>query len=122
MGRVRRFLEPCLLLLLRQGEAHGYKLASELERFGFELEILDPSLVYRALRDMESMGWIQSRTDEDSQGPPRRVYELSAEGELHLATWARYLQRTRDDIDRLLQEYEFKIRNRAENGEEPDEE
>jgi DNA-binding PadR family transcriptional regulator len=106
MGRVRRFLEPCLLLLLRQGEAHGYKLVNELERFGFDLESLDPSLVYRALRDMESMDWIQSRTDEDSQGPPRRVYELSTEGESQLAAWVHNLQRTRDDIDRLLKEYE----------------
>jgi poly-beta-hydroxybutyrate-responsive repressor len=106
MGRVRRFLEPCLLLLLRQGESHGYKLVSELGRFGFDLETLDPSLVYRALRDMEGMEWIQSRTDEDSQGPPRRVYELSSEGERQLATWAQNLQRTRDDIDRLLREYE----------------
>jgi PadR family transcriptional regulator PadR len=106
MGRVRRFLEPCLLLLLRQGEAHGYKLVNELERFGFDLQLLDPSLVYRALRDMESMNWIQSRMDEDSQGPPRRVYELRPEGESQLAAWAKNLQRTRDDIDRLLREYQ----------------
>lgn len=112
MGRVRRFLEPCLLLLLRRGESHGYKLVSELERFGFDPESFDPSLVYRALRDMEEMSWIRARTDEDSQGPPRRVYELGPEGESQLDAWAQNLRRTRDEINRLLQDYEGK---RAEN-------
>ena len=106
MRHVRRFLEPCLLLLLQLGEAHGYKLVSELERFGFDPETLDPSLVYRALRDMEEMAWIQARLDEDSQGPPRRVYALSKEGEIQLAAWMQDLRRTKDDIQRLLQVYE----------------
>lgn len=106
MGRVRRFLEPCLLLLLQQGESHGYKLVSELERFGFNPETLDPSLVYRALRDMEDTTWIRSRWDDDSQGPPRRVYKLAAKGESHLAAWVDGLRQTRNDINRLLQAYE----------------
>ncbi len=105
MGRVRRFLEPCLLLLLRRGEAHGYKLVNELERFGFDPQELDPSLVYRALRDMEDVAWIHSRTDEESQGPPRRVYELATEGERQLDAWVENLRRTRNDINRLLQDY-----------------
>ncbi len=106
MGRVRRFLEPCLLLLLRQGEAHGYKLVRELEKFGFDPEALDPSLVYRILREMEDMAWIHSRTDEESQGPPRRVYELAPDGEDQLDRWADNLRRTREEIDHLLSEYE----------------
>jgi PadR family transcriptional regulator PadR len=106
MRHVRRFLEPCLLLLLQLGEAHGYKLVSELERFGFDPETLDPSLVYRALREMEEMAWIQARLDEDSQGPPRRVYALSEEGKIQLAAWMQDLRRTKDDIQRLLQVYE----------------
>lgn len=106
MRHVRRFLEPCLLLLLQRGEAHGYKLVSELESFGFDPNALDPSLVYRALRDMEEMTWIQARRDEDSQGPPRRVYALSDEGKIQLAAWMQDLRRTKDDINRLLQAYE----------------
>jgi DNA-binding PadR family transcriptional regulator len=106
MRRVRRFLEPCLLLLLRQGESHGYKLVTELERFGFDLQRLDPSLVYRALRDMEDMAWIRSRHEEDSQGPPRRVYELAPEGEIQLEAWVEDLRRTRGEIGLLLEAYD----------------
>jgi len=59
--RVLRFLEPCLLMLLHEQESHGYHLLSELESFGFDPAALDPSLVYRALREMETGGWVVSR-------------------------------------------------------------
>lgn len=104
--RVRQFLQPCLLLLLREGEAHGYALLGEIERFGLDAERLDPSLLYRMLRDMEEVGWVRSRQDEDSQGPPRRVYALTAEGETQLEIWVDDLKRVRGEIDRLLTVYE----------------
>lgn len=104
--RVMSFLQPCLLLLLREGEAHGYALASELDRFGFDPERLDPSLVYRALREMEQVAWIDSRWEDESQGPRRRVYRLAEAGLDQLSTWIEELRRTRDEIERLLTAFE----------------
>lgn len=101
--RVRRFLQPCLLLLLSSGEAHGYALLPELERFGFNVERLDPSVVYRMLREMESTGWVRSHWSEDSQGPRRRVYAITGAGSEHLAAWVEDLRATRDEIDQLLE-------------------
>ena len=103
--RVMRFLQPCLLLILTRGEAHGYSLIDELAEFGFNPERLDPSLVYRALREMEIDGWISSRWDDDSQGPRRRFYQTLPEGETFLAEWISDLRCTRDEIDRLLAAY-----------------
>ena len=104
---VRRFLQPCLLLLLSSGESHGYALLPELERFGFNLERLDPSVVYRMLREMESTGRVRSHWSEDSQGPRRRVYEITDSGEDHLASWVQDLRATRNEIDRLLEMFEL---------------
>jgi DNA-binding PadR family transcriptional regulator len=101
-----RFLQPCLLLLLRRAEAHGYALLDELAEFGFHPERLDPSLVYRALREMEEAGLVRSRWDEDSQGPRRRVYALLPDGEAYLAARIEDLRRTRVEIDRLILAYE----------------
>jgi PadR family transcriptional regulator PadR len=107
-GGVIRFLQTCLLLLLQNGEAHGYALLTELDRFGFDSEQMDPSLVYRALRDMEEVEWVSSRWDEESQGPRRRVYKLSGMGKDQLSFLIDDLRRTRDEIDRLLKIYEGK--------------
>lgn len=101
-----RFLQPCLLLLLRGGKAHGYALITELERYGFDPESLDPSLVYRALREMEEVDWVSSHWDKESKGPQRRVYSLNEVGKEQLAVRIDDLRRTRDEIDRLLDAYE----------------
>ena len=104
--RVLQFLQPCLLLLLQRGEAHGYALLAELERFGFNPERLDPTLVYRALREMEEVEMVESHWDEESQGPRRRVYTILPEGREQLSVWIEDLRCTRNEIDHLLMEFE----------------
>ena len=103
--RAVRFLEPVLLLLLHHRPAHGYTLLEELESFG--LGDINPSVVYRALRDMEERGWVSSSWDEEqSQGPPRRVYNLAALGDEVLAWWVQDLRETRGMVDHIIQVYE----------------
>lgn len=102
--RAARMMEPALLLLLHQGPAHGYTLLEQLEHFG--LGELHPSAVYRTLRDMDDRGWLTSTWEEEkTQGPPRRVYRLTAAGNEILAHWFNDLEETRMLIDRLLMSY-----------------
>ena len=103
--RVMSFLQPCLLLMLTRNEAHGYCLLDGLAEFGFTPGHIDPSLVYRALREMEGGGWLISHWDENSQGHKRRVYRILPVGKIFLAEWIADLRRTRDEIDCLLAAY-----------------
>ncbi len=96
------FLQPCLLTLLQRGEDHGYNLLDGLEEFGFDLDRLDPSLVYRALREMETDGLVSSQWGEESLGPRRRVYGITGDGLRTLDIWIEDLSRTREEIERLL--------------------
>ncbi len=97
-------LESALLLLLHREPAHGYTLLEQLEEFG--LGGIDPSAIYRALRDMEAQGWVISTWDEEqTQGPPRRVYRITALGDEVLTMWVRDLDETRKMIDRLVRAY-----------------
>jgi poly-beta-hydroxybutyrate-responsive repressor len=91
-------MEPCLLLLLHRGSSHGYSLQDELKEFGFAEPAVDPSVVYRALREMEEQGLLTSAWDTEGSGPPRRVYRLTAEGDEYLARWVADLRET----DRVL--------------------
>lgn len=105
MRRITRFLEPCLLLLLRADATHGYNLLDGLHRFGFTPETLDASVVYRVLREMEDAGWVRSQWDTAGSGPPRRVYAVTPDGEGYLAAWIDDLRHTRDEIDRFIETY-----------------
>jgi len=102
--RAVRMLEPALLLLLHHCPAHGYTLLEQLGEFG--LDGLNPSVIYRVLRDMEARGWVTSSWDEEqTQGPPRRVYCLTVLGDEVLAQWARDLEEGKRKIDHLLGAY-----------------
>lgn len=103
--RAVRFLEPTLLLLLHHGPAHGYTLIDQLDQFG--LGDINTSVVYRALRGMEEKGWVSSSWDEEqTKGPPRRVYHLAELGDEVLSWWIRDLRETRKMIDHVLGTYE----------------
>jgi PadR family transcriptional regulator PadR len=103
-GYSRRLLEPTLLLILHHGPAHGYTMIEQLA--AFSLEDTDPSALYRALRDMEERGWVTSFWEEEqTQGPPRRVYQLTELGDEVLSWWTQDARETSRIIDRLLDTY-----------------
>lgn len=94
-------LEPALLVLLKEKPRHGYTLLVDLGAMG--LSTVHPSVIYRILRDMEELEWIQSDWDLDqSQGPPRRNYHLTAQGEETLRYWQQELNKSKDLISDLL--------------------
>ena len=97
------FVRPCLLLLLREGEAHGYELAENLCAFGFDHS--DPGALYRALRKLESEGLVESSWEQSSSGPPKRVYALTERGIEELDARATDLAEGERRIDSFLDRY-----------------
>ena len=73
---------------------------------GFNPKQLDPSLVYRVLRELEMVDFVTSEWDSNSLGPQRRVYKITPEGENHLDEWMKDLRRTRKEIEALEAAYE----------------
>lgn len=93
-------LEPALLVLLKEQPRHGYTLLADLDSLG--MGTLHPSVVYRTLRQMEDLEWITSDWDTgQTQGPPRRTYQLTPSGEEVLAQWREELEKTRSLISHL---------------------
>ena len=104
-ARVERFVEPSLLLLLRERPLHGYELLERLPEFGVEGRV-DIGNLYRLLRALEQEGLVASEGRDDEPGPTKRVYELTAEGRRVLDTWAEALTRARETISTFLTRYE----------------
>jgi len=99
--RMGQFLDPALLLLLKQSPAHGYTLLSRMSEFG--LDFLAPAVIYRALREMETQGWVSSTWDvEETQGPPRRVYALTPRGQAVLRCCLEQLRSTQQVLEYIL--------------------
>ena len=105
--RISRFLEPALLLLLHRQASHGYAFIEGLEQLGMEAYPADVSAIYRILHSLEDAGMITStRETEQTAGPPRRVYELTEEGQIYLTAWVQELQETDRLLHRFLDAYE----------------
>ncbi|MHC1739858.1 MAG: PadR family transcriptional regulator [Anaerolineaceae bacterium] len=94
-------LEPALLILLKVQPRHGYTLLADLESLG--MRSLHPSVVYRTLREFETLEWVQSDWETDqTQGPPRRIYRLTEQGEEALQNWKHELEKNQKLISDLL--------------------
>jgi PadR family transcriptional regulator, regulatory protein PadR len=104
-ARVERFVEPALLLLLRDGETHGYDLADSLAQIAPD-DPVDLGNLYRLLRSLEADGVVTSRWRDDLPGRSKRTYELTDDGRRLLDTWAQALTKTGDTIAAFLRRYE----------------
>jgi PadR family transcriptional regulator PadR len=106
----RMLLQPSLLTLLAEGKSHGYELYDQLEELGFDIECLDSSIIYRDLREMEELGWIDSVWDDDSKGPRRRVYRLLPDGRSQLEDWIQRLGSLQGRIHSLVDRAETALK------------
>ena len=93
-----------LLFLLRSSASsgYGYDLRREL---GLRGVAMDPAVLYRSLREMESRTLIASHWVHSEEGPPRRVYSITAVGEAELARIATGIEQARDAYDAFLSGY-----------------
>ena len=101
-----KFLEACLLQLLSEGTGHGYAMMEQLEQFGFTLETINLSTLYRTLRHMEKEGCLKSVWEEGGPGPKRRVYLILEKGRRELDLRIRMMKTRKSHIERLIGEYD----------------
>jgi PadR family transcriptional regulator PadR len=104
-ARVERFVEPALLLLLRERPMHGYELLERLPGILGE-ERVDVGNLYRALRALEEDGVVRSQWRPDLPGPTKRTYTLTAAGGALLDRWAAALHDTQSVVGAFLDTYE----------------
>jgi PadR family transcriptional regulator PadR len=93
MGNLYRFVEPVLLLLLKEkGASYGYQLSGAFREHALTDAQIERGALYRTLRQLELNGNVSSEWQNEQRGPARRVYKLTRQGERHLAEWATVLE------------------------------
>ena len=104
-ARVQRFVEPALLLVLKEGKSHGYELAERLADV-IETDSVDYGNLYRLLRSLENEEIVSSEWNDESEGRSKREYQLTESGELLLEAWVESLRQTDNRIAAFLRRYE----------------
>ena len=107
----KTLLTAWLLLLVRDGVAHGYDLRRRFEAQGLAV---DPGAMYRLLRAFERDGWVRSRWITSHTGPRRRVYSLTPTGRLILDEVAAQIRDSRASQDAFLRAHDQRSRKRIE--------
>ena len=82
-------LPVLILAVLAEAPCHGYSLAREIERRSEGALGAKEGTLYPALRVLEQKGSIEGRWDENSVGPARKTYRLTAAGQAELERSAR---------------------------------
>lgn len=85
-------LEMCVLRVLSRGEAYASDLLEVLKEA--DLIVVEGTL-YALLTRMKNAGLLKYRWEESKSGPPRKYYELTADGRQFLvaldAEWTRFV-------------------------------
>jgi PadR family transcriptional regulator PadR len=100
-SQIRRgTLELCVLALIAGKPRYGYDLVSALERW--EPLATTEGTVYPLLRRLQREGKVEASWRESAAGPPRKYYQLTAQGrdllERMMADWTDLNEAVRETL------------------------
>jgi PadR family transcriptional regulator PadR len=103
LAQLRRgSIQYCVLALLRDGDRYGFELTRQLA--SADGLVTSEGTVYPLLARLRQEGLVETTWQESSQGPPRRYYRLTEDGQQALDAFTAQWQRFRDAIDAVLYE------------------
>jgi transcriptional regulator len=80
----REDLETLILSCLSTGPAHGYELSKRIRTLSEDVLSVAEGKLYPALHGLEQAGDISAEWVPQGTKPPRKVYELTAQGRMTL--------------------------------------
>ena len=103
-ARLERFVEPAVLLVLRDSPGHGYELLEQLSTL-MPNERIDMGNLYRILRSLEQEGLVSSTWDADAPGPAKRIYVITPSGRRVLSQWVESFKKIEQQIAAFTARY-----------------
>jgi PadR family transcriptional regulator, regulatory protein PadR len=105
-GRRERYIQPSILMALKDKSSYGYELIQVISQFGFVEGQAPPGMIYRHLRDLEENGLVASEWETEGTGPAKRVYQLTGEGGEVLDYWINYMKTQAEKLLSFIEHYE----------------
>lgn len=72
-------LEGYLLMIISKGEIYGYEISERFSNFG--MTGVSMGTIYPLLTKFEKNNWVLTETKKSVEGPSRKYYSLSTDGE-----------------------------------------
>lgn len=99
---IKGVLEGCVLATIAEHEVYGYELIQALRQHGFTN--LVGGTVYPLLLKLEKNGDLTSTLKPSADGPNRKYYQLTAQGQQTLATFATDWQQLQVNVAKILRQ------------------
>ena len=81
---------------------YGYQIARLLEDYSGDTSFMKQGALYPVLHSLESTGLLESKVEPSVSGPPRRYYEITAEGRETLAVWQGVWKQMKSFVERAI--------------------
>lgn len=78
---------------------YGYQIARLLEDYSAEGAFMKQGALYPVLHSLEASGLLESRVEPSVSGPPRRYYQITAQGREILTEWRKIWEQMRLFVD-----------------------
>jgi len=89
------------MALIRETPRYAYELIEALGKTGL---LTTEGTLYPLLSRLRRDGLVKTEWQESTDGPPRRYYHLTSDGELALASFTKQWRVFRDAVDEILSE------------------
>jgi PadR family transcriptional regulator, regulatory protein PadR len=96
----RGAIEYCVLAILREGERYGFELVRELT--AADGLVTSEGTIYPLLSRLRREGLVETSWQESNQGPPRRYYRITKQGDRALESFVDQWIRFRSAVDGVL--------------------
>jgi len=83
-------LELCILNDIRNRKMYGYEIVRRLRKI--DGLIISEGAIYPILSRLKRQGFVETSIQESAEGPPRKYYKLTPEGEQMVAQMNAYWQ------------------------------
>lgn len=81
---------------------YGYQIAKLLEEYSGDASFMKQGALYPVLHSLEDNGLLESRVEPSISGPPRRYYEITAEGRETLVIWQGVWKQMKSFVDKAI--------------------
>ena len=96
-------LELVVLLTISKADKYGYELVSEVSK----IIDVNEGTIYPLLKRLTNDRYLETYLKESTEGPPRKYYHLTKNGELYmkdlLSEWIRFVK----DVSTFIEEEKF---------------